>query len=95
MPGAAVRSAMKPERKDDGIDQVSPIPEEKSVRGIGDAPHLTPDFSVQDWGFDTVGIAFEIGPDAEFSLQALRSANTKHNALLMPGLPQGGTRAST
>jgi len=64
-----------------GIGEVSPIPEEKSERGIGDAPHLTPDFSVQDWGFDTVGIAFEIVPDAEFSLQALRSANTKHNAL--------------
>lgn len=58
-----------------GIDEVSPIPEEKTEPGIRNAPHLNPNFEIRDWGFDTVGVAFEIDPAYADSLRILRSPN--------------------
>lgn len=66
---------MGPESGKNGIGEVSPIPEQETEPGIRHQPHLIPSFEIRDWGFDTVGIAFEVDPAYDESLRILRSPN--------------------
>ena len=79
---------MEGEQQDDGIGEVSPIPEGKTEAGISNEPHLIPHFEVRDCGFDTVGIAFEIDPLAGESLEILRSPNQGLNPPNAPKFPK-------
>ena len=49
---------MDSNRNEVGMGDVSPIPGVNSHPQIHPAPYLTPNFSVSDWGFDTVSIGF-------------------------------------
>ena len=49
---------MDSNRNGDGMGDVSPIPGVNSHPQIHPNPYLTPNFSVSDWGFDTVSIGF-------------------------------------